>query len=229
MKTWKNIQAEMIRFYANRVYCLFIILPSLFVQIKQSQKNKTMFSLPTSEHAWMGAADSFYQHVFRLRAICACSILFFIFSFGFLSYAQDGSKGMAVEPGEMVLSGIVPGTTYDLAVRGDQYLTIFNESDKDCLFSLVPAIGSDYGLKLKNGYQDIPDPTWLILEKTQIKVAANSCEKIKMKVLIPDQENNYAKKWRVIVVITAVPDKADTIGLRLTPAYYLETAAKTRV
>lgn len=140
--------------------------------------------------------------------------------------APAAGRGLTVEPGVIAIQNVVPGERVDLYEKVGIALTITNGSDRIRIFDIVPGLPSEMRLNVRDGYRDMPDPSWFKLEKESVRLAPFSSAEVKMYIDIPKDEKYYNQHFAVGLNIHTRPEAGEKIALGVKPVYYIETKSK---
>jgi len=173
------------------------------------------------------------------KRIVAIMTLIIVFGVGLTAaLAQETDKinitgsqgrGLTVEPGVMMIQNVTPGEPFDLYEVAQITLTINNRSDRARIFDIEPKIPSEAMVNMVEGYSDIPDATWLRLEKNSLRLTPFSQGHIKMRVNVPKSDEFYNQNWAVALNVKTRPEPGEKLALAVKPIYYIETIAKENV
>jgi len=103
-----------------------------------------------------------------------------------------------VTPREIYIKDVPVGVSYD--VRGEQkkVIRIANYAG-DELSVQFNAERWDTNLRLPEGYEPIPDPSWVVFKSSNVKVDAESIGQAQLIINIPDDAQYSEKKYAVLV------------------------------
>jgi hypothetical protein len=122
-----------------------------------------------------------YRVAFIVSVIC-----FIIFN-----PAQALAQSIAASPGKIIADNVALGEKTFL-----HEVEIINDSDSDHAYSIFtkkPGI-------LKEGYEEIPDPGWIEIDRIEIEIEAQSRESVEVWVRMPNNEAVANKKYEGWVV-----------------------------
>lgn len=156
-----------------------------------------------------------------------CLLVFFVFSSKELVLAT----GLGIEPGQILIQNVPPGTSYDIFENAGIKLKVINDDTVTQTYSINSAKPSQIstGTWLK-GYLEIPDPSWFYLEKNELTIGPNDTGYVKMYLKIPNEEKYYNQHWAVAIPIEGKPSKRQVqIALALYAEFLIETESKESV
>ena len=164
----------------------------------------------------------------QYRTGCLLLLLFALFVF---SKGTALATGLGVEPGQILIQNVPPGTSYDIFEKTGIKLKVINQDTITHTYSVVSAKPSKVstGNWLK-GYLEIPDPTWFSLEKNELIIGSNDTAYVKMYLNVPNEKKYYNQHWAVAIPIEGKPTKGQIqIMLALYPQFLIETESKESV
>lgn len=136
---------------------------------------------------------------------------------------------MRVKPPTILLQEAPVGETYGFDLRRGQQITIGPmPSDRFFKLNVEPA---SVGGSNATGYVDFPEPAWFQLEKDSVFVPANTEEKVKMWLDIPEDEGFYNHHWLLGIALNPIsgPGARQQIQVGAYLLYRIETEAKADV
>jgi len=157
--------------------------------------------------------------------------LLLLFAFFALSRGTALSAGISIEPGQILIQNVPPGTSYDIFEKTGIELKVINLDTSTHSYSVFSAKPSEVSTRdwLK-GYVEIPDPSWFYFEKNELTIGPNDTAHVKMYLKIPADEEYYNQHWTVAIPIEGAPGKGPVeIKLALYPHFLIETENKTPV
>jgi hypothetical protein len=141
---------------------------------------------------------------------------------------------MGIAPGVVVVGNVPPGKEVPAFPDADAGIRIENETDSPISVVLCvkrPRTGGV--LRWEKGYEEIPDASWLRLEKTELDVPAKSIGLVKLFANVPDTPENYNRKWMAAVVCAPKPKEqkggSTGIGFQIASRVGIETLPRTDV
>jgi hypothetical protein len=148
-------------------------------------------------------------------------------------YAGEPSGGFGIGPGMVLVENIKPGDgEIDLAGKTGFTFEVVNDTNEKQVFNVTSRTAKSTVSSWELGYESIPDPTWLILEKKEIEVDAKSKGKVKMTLKVPDKPEYYNRKWMGIVACApgaAKTDGGSSVGLVVASRVQIETLSRDDV
>ena len=163
-----------------------------------------------------------------------CRIVFILLSLLLLLVFSQGivlAAGITIEPGQILIQNVPPGTSYDIFEKTGIKLKVINQDTVVHTYAITIAKPSKVstGTWLK-GYLEIPDPSWFYLEKNELTIGPNDTGYVKMYLKIPNEEKYYNQHWVVAIPIEGKPGKGQVeIMLALYPQFLIETESKVSV
>lgn len=140
--------------------------------------------------------------------------------------AAPSGSGFTVQPGGLQIQGLVPGQAHDLEALGGAPLTVTNRDVVAHTFNLSAYRPSELGSgRWLEGYEEIPDPTWLSFEPSVLTVAPGGTGQARMVVRVPDGPAFFNRHWAVSVAVRVDPAEGEGLALAVYPRFYLETEA----
>jgi hypothetical protein len=129
--------------------------------------------------------------------------------------------GFVLGPHRTVFTGVTVGHKVQAGKFGASF-RIINDSPDAQTYTATIRKPSQAGRALLFGYEEIPDPTFIVPEQ-DITVAANSTQDIALWMNIPAEEKYYNRKWEAEIEVT---QKGGSMGIQLEGQLWLETEAK---
>ena len=96
------------------------------------------------------------------------------------------NANFSIAPDNLFALNIPVGKPVDLKADRRVSFKIINQSD-DPVELLVTAIPPDPNIVPQAGYVDVPDPKWLKVEPSKIKIPGNAIKEIKLFLTVPRQ------------------------------------------
>jgi hypothetical protein len=138
--------------------------------------------------------------------------------------------GMAVGPALAQVRDIKPGTSINLTSSHGIVIAIDNDKDARQVYLLTAKKPSVAGLaQWEAGYEEIPDPSWCTLHDGRFELDANAVARVALSLAIPDEPQNYNRKWLLAVVVEEEAPPGLGLSLAITCRFLIETQAKTDV
>jgi len=129
------------------------------------------------------------------------------------SAPPDGPIGIG--PSLASFDNIVPGETYS------QIVTIFNNESEKSSFNIT-SLSKYPDIKpstyLTSSYEQIPDPTWISLEKEKLTIDPQASKILAIKISIPKQGEFSDKKFEEILFVEPEKGRPGFIRVRITTA-----------
>lgn len=88
--------------------------------------------------------------------------------------------------------------------RGGVRLKLVNAGEEDLTVSLTPARGWDASVRLREGFAPAPNPRWLRLEPSVVKVRAGAIGSARIGVVVPRQARYAGRRWAFVAAVDAV-------------------------
>ena len=114
--------------------------------------------------------------------------------------AISGS-GLGVEPGKMEIENVPAGRNVSVSSLSGKKLIITNKDRRTRIFSIKVFNSKETDNRIKYGYEDIPDASWLRPEYGEIEIESRSRGEVDLFVNIPDQEEYLNKKYQAVVEV----------------------------
>ena len=123
-----------------------------------------------------------------------------------------------VSPGVTTVRGIPVGTDTSLGIP----LICYNDADVDMTFTIRVVKPSGVIKHWRDGYDEIPDTTWLYVDgPREVVVPARGNVKLPLRVHIPDSEAYYNQMWAAYILVTA--ESGAMFNTAVAPLFMLET------
>jgi hypothetical protein len=128
-----------------------------------------------------------------------------------LNAADEIGGGFGIGPGMVLVESIRPGEP-EINVAGEAGYTfeVFNGTAEKRVFSITTSKASAKISHWENGYEDIPNGSWLRVDKSEIELLPNSKGQIKLFLKVPNAPENFNRKW--MAVVACAPGRAATTG-----------------
>ena len=140
------------------------------------------------------------------RSIIGIIIVFFISFPGFLE-----AGGLSTDLGEVILEDLHIGESYSICEVLHSPLEVVNESDWAVELKvdiLVPQEG-----ELKDGYEPIPNTSWIRLEKGTFLIGPKDRGVTDIIISVPDDEQYLGKRYQVYIWSHTIGERL-CVGLR---------------
>lgn len=140
------------------------------------------------------------------------------------------ASGIAVSPGEIVLENVPLGkkiAASDLAGR-DLKLNINNKNGSTYIYTINIFYTAETNSPLREGYVDIPDTSWIYLEKKEVEIEGNSTKAVELYLKIPKNKKYAGKKYQAIIEIKNKPKTGDLFNFAAQPIIRFSTAGKKK-
>lgn len=106
------------------------------------------------------------------------------------------AKELRVGPASFDWSGVETGKRIPMPAA----ITIQNKSDQTRYYHLQARTPAEIRLKVKNGFEPIPDTQWISFEEVMVQVPPGGTKKVKMYLFIPKGEK-FKKPWMFYVEV----------------------------
>jgi hypothetical protein len=114
------------------------------------------------------------------------------------SVAEGRLGSFDVTPRTIYLQGVVAGKGFDSRRDGQKSIRIANYSQEPLGLALTSEVW-DTRFDLSEGYTPIPDPSWVVLNSSHVKVAAESIAQAGFVVRVPDAPERRGKKYAALI------------------------------
>jgi len=141
-----------------------------------------------------------------------------------LCAGSHSAWALSLGPAMFMVQHVVPGQTLDVRKKAGVVFTVKNDTDTDGSYSLTCRKPSQNLGDWEAGYEEIPNPEWCVLEKTEFVVPAKTKVEIGLTINIPDKLDHYNCKWMLAVVLTAGKNTGIAVGLAIAARVQIETA-----
>lgn len=105
----------------------------------------------------------------------------------------------SVLPHRITLSGIEVGKKYDIADLIGSDFKLINPNDETFTYKMEPITVRKSMMNFTQGYQDCPDPSFLIIDEPVFEVKANSVKKKKIYLQFPKEDKYRNQKYEFII------------------------------
>ena len=137
------------------------------------------------------------------------SIFFILGVFSNISNVEAGSVSTGFT--QVVLEELEPGKTYSTTEERGIPLDVANETEASLRIKID--ILQPKGQELIEGYEPIPDISWITLEKNEFKLEPGGVGITDVKISIPDDKEYRGKKYQVYL-FSYTTGRAVGVGLR---------------
>jgi len=108
-------------------------------------------------------------------------------------------------------------------------LTVLNRDRRDHVYTLSTHRPSQVGnRRVPPGYSDIPDPSWLWFERTEVSVPGGGSAEVRMYLQVPADDRYHNQHWSVSIGVVGKPGPGETLALAVYPRFEIETASASR-
>jgi len=120
---------------------------------------------------------------------------------------------MEVDPVEIVLENCPLGEKVLVSDLGGSEMTlrIQNKAPVDYTYTISVLSGSDGNSPLKQGYEEIPEVSWIIPESEEVRVPANSTAETELYINVPDREEYAGKKYQAVIEVKSKKNNAKDV------------------
>lgn len=123
-----------------------------------------------------------------------------------------------VSPGVITVRGLPVGVDTSLNFP----LICFNDTDDTVSYTIQALKPSQVKEHWRDGFEEIPDTSWLYLEDgSELVAPPNGKAKSMIRINIPDSEAYYNQMWAVYMLVT--PEKTGMFTAAVAPLFMLET------
>lgn len=105
----------------------------------------------------------------------------------------------SVLPHRITLSRIEVGKKYDIADLTGNDFKLINPNDETFTYKMEPITVSRSMLNLAQGYEDCPDPSFIMIDKPVFEVKGNSIEKKKIYIQFPKEDKYRHRRYEFII------------------------------
>ncbi len=128
-------------------------------------------------------------------------------------------------PGMFMVQDVPPGREVNLRKIGGVLFTVTNRADHAMDYTLSCHRPQEGGLPTwEKGYEEIPNAAWCYLEETTITVPAKSEKQVGLIINIPDEPENYNRKFMLAVILNTGKNGNTSVGLAVACRVQIETA-----
>ena len=111
------------------------------------------------------------------------------------------NTNFSISPDSLFVQGVRVGKPVNLYLEKKATLKVVNEADEPVKLKLAPA-ASDPNIIPQAGYVNVPDPSWIQVEPSVVKVEGNSIKPLQLKVNIPDKPEYHNQKYMFLIKTT---------------------------
>ena len=134
-------------------------------------------------------------------------------------------SALEMGPGMFMVQDVPPGREIDLHKLGGVLFTVTNRADHAMDYTLRCQRPKEGGLPTwEQGYEEIPNAAWCYLEETTITVPAKSEKQVGLIINIPDEPENYNRKFMLAVILNTGKVGNTSVGLAVACRVQIETA-----
>ena len=135
-----------------------------------------------------------------------------------------GATGLRIEPGGLLIQDVPIGEARSVVESSEIEFTLYNRDDISHLYRISAHRPSEAGNgKRPRGYDEIPDPSWVIPTPNVLEIPAGSSGSFDVVIDLPEDERLYNQKWAVTLAVEGRPVKGRNVALALYPALQIET------
>jgi hypothetical protein len=140
------------------------------------------------------------------------------------------TPALEMGPGMFMVQDVPPGREVDLHKLGGIRFTIYNRSATNQDYTLRCARPGQGGLATwEKGYEEIPNAAWCYLQESVITVPAQGEKQVGLIINIPDEPENYNRKFMLAVILTSGKTGNTSVGLAVACRVQIETAVNEEV
>ncbi|MFH1189712.1 MAG: hypothetical protein V1682_03395 [Candidatus Omnitrophota bacterium] len=121
--------------------------------------------------------------------------------------------GLEVGPGDIYVENVSPGEPVAVSALGGEKmkLNIKNKGAEAYTYSIDILPSARTTAALKEGYEDIPDVSWIFPEVKEIQISGNSSKDVELYIKIPGKKEFYGKKYQAVVEVKSKKNKPEEI------------------
>lgn len=150
----------------------------------------------------------------------------FILALLCLAFVPVTIQAIEMGPGMFMVQDVPPGREVNLRKLGGVLFTVYNRSDQVMDYSLNCKRPTQGGLTTwEKGYEEIPNAAWCYLEENTVTVPAKGEKQVGLIINIPDEPENYNRKFMLGVILSSGKAGGTSIGLAVACRVQIETAA----
>jgi len=144
----------------------------------------------------------------RKAGAVALSLLFLFLTSGAARSAPPAKTGgMRVEPGELVIKGVPLGEKTSASRLGAEKLKVTNKDGKAHRFTVKVLTTAASRSRLKYGYEDIPDASWLKPGEAESVIGPLQSKEFDLFVEVPKKKDYAGKSFQAIVEVKREKDE----------------------
>jgi len=129
-----------------------------------------------------------------------------------------------------MLQDVPPGREVNLRKLGGVLFTVYNRTDQAQDYTLSCKRPGQGGLATwEKGYEEIPNAAWCYLEETTVTVPPKSEKQVGLIVNIPDEPENWNRKFMLAVILSSGKNDGTSIGLAVACRVQIETAVRDQI
>jgi hypothetical protein len=111
------------------------------------------------------------------------------------------NTNFSISPDNLFVQDVTLGKTVDLRAEKKATIKIINEADEPVKLKMASA-PADPNIIPQAGYANVPDPKWLQIEPSVVKVEGNSIKALQLKITIPDKPEYHHQKYMFLIKST---------------------------
>jgi hypothetical protein len=116
------------------------------------------------------------------------------------------NTNFSISPDNLFVEDVALGMTVDLKSQRKSTLKVINESDEPVELKIKP-VPADPNIVPQAGYKYTPDPKWITVDPSRVKVPGNSIKAFQLRVMIPDKPENRNQKY-MFLLQTSLADES---------------------
>ena len=121
---------------------------------------------------------------------------------GILAASSVMAAGLGLGVGDDIYVNNAPaGQRTAVSTLGAAKLKIINKGDSANSFIINILKSSDTTAPMQNGYGDIPDSSWIVPAKSEVKIAGHSVIDVELYLDIPKNKEYYGKKYQAVIEV----------------------------
>ena len=130
---------------------------------------------------------------------CLLISIMAIISLSSILVVRGEAGGIGTPFGKVIIENLTIGKTYSTSKASNLFLTVKNKSETETGLEMK-VLKPLPGKKLPEGYEPIPDTSWIRLEKYSFKVASGKEAKTDVIISIPEIKEYKGKKFVVFIL-----------------------------
>jgi hypothetical protein len=136
--------------------------------------------------------------------------------------------GFGMGPGLVLLENIRPSNGEVDATTANLTFEVCNDTTEKHTFAITVRNPRSTLSSWELGYENIPDVSWLRLDRNELEIEPGARGRVKLFVKIPDRPEHYNRKWMAVVACSPgrVKAGASSVGLMIASRVQLETAQR---